>query len=294
MIIRRVTALVLAVSMLPACTAESPRMPPITMPPSTATGTEPDYTFAPPDRGSVRVSTTPSPPVLYQKPPVNATFDYQIGGAYQPGGSVRVVDRDRAETAVTGRYGICYVNAFQTQPGEADLRRWILEDDGGQQVEDPDWPGEYLLDISTAANRTALAAAVGEWFAGCARNGYQAVEPDNLDSWTRSAGALTEDDAVAYAKMLVENAHRHGLAIGQKNTAEFPAVGFDFAVVEECQPYDECDWFRTAFRDRMFEIEYTRAAYETACADHGTQVSVILRDRDVVAQGAEGYVYEQC
>ena len=81
----------------------------------------------------------------------------------------------------------------------------------------------------------------------CARKGFDAVEFDNLDSWTRfdgtdRAGAVPfdEDDAVAYAARLTAIAHALGLAVGQKNTPQLDAstsldvIGFDFAVVEEC------------------------------------------------------------
>jgi len=51
-------------------------------------------------------------------PPVDAQVDYQLGGAYQPEPGIEVVARDRTERVAPGRYNICYVNAYQTQPGE--------------------------------------------------------------------------------------------------------------------------------------------------------------------------------
>ena len=51
-------------------------------------------------------------------PPANGKFDYQIGGAYTPASNVAVVSRDRTDSPAAGKYNICYVNAFQTQPGE--------------------------------------------------------------------------------------------------------------------------------------------------------------------------------
>ena len=248
------------------------------------------------------VAATPSPG--WQAPPAGAVFDYQIGGAYPPAAAVGVVDRDRAAAPVPGRYNICYVNAFQTQPAEnawweANHPTLPLKDAGGRHVEDPDWPGERLLDIADPARREELAAIVGGWFADCAARGYQAVEPDNLDSWTRSSGLLSRDDAVAYARLLVREAHAHGLAVAQKNTPELSAagIGFDFAVAEECAVYDECGEYTAAYGDRVYEIEYTdngSDAYRAACADHGARVSVILRDRDVTPAGDEAYHYEYC
>ena len=59
-------------------------------------------------------------------PPVNAGFDYQIGGDYRPPSGVRVVSRDWfAGSALTGSnmYSICYVNPFQTQDDERGVNR---------------------------------------------------------------------------------------------------------------------------------------------------------------------------
>jgi len=234
----------------------------------------------------------------WQLPPANGRFDYQLGGAYPPAAGVTVVDRDRTARPAAGVYSICYVNAFQTQPGENAW--WTANDDDlqlrdgtGGYLTDPDWPGERILDISTDAKRTRLAAFVGGWFAGCADAGFRAVEPDNLDSYTRSGGALRQGDALAYAQLLKVKAHAAGLAIAQKNAPELAGLGFDFAIAEECAVYDECD----LYQDLVFEIEYTdsgTAAYRAACARRGGRVSIILRDRDVVAAGTPGYHYEYC
>lgn len=238
---------------------------------------------------------------------VAACFDYQLGGAYGPPPGVRVVVRDRAAPPAPGSYGICYVNAFQTQPEETawwqayhdDL---LLHREATTYVSDPDWPGEVLLDTSTAGKRQAIAAIVGGWIDGCARAGYQAVEPDNFDSWARSRSRLSREDNLELAKLLVDHAHRRGLAIAQKNAAEVAPVGrtdvgFDFAVVEECQVYDECDAYLAAYDGRVLEIEYTdngRDAFAAACAARRGAGSVILRDRDLVPAGEADHVYEAC
>ncbi|WP_328417717.1 endo alpha-1,4 polygalactosaminidase [Micromonospora sp. NBC_00389] len=74
-------------------------------------------------------------------------------------------------------------------------------------------------------------------------------------------------------------------------------IGFDFAVVEECQHHDECQSYTDAYGDHLIEIEYTDnpvGAYLRACAIRGARISVILRDRDVVPFGRQGYHYERC
>lgn len=238
-------------------------------------------------------------------PPVDATADYQLGGAYEPAAGVGVVTRDRTEQPSAAAYDICYVNAFQTQPGELD--RWerrhpdlLLRAADGSVVHDPGWPDEVLLDLSTAPRRARLARIVGRWFDGCARAGFDAVEPDNLDSWTRSRGLLRRADTVAYARLLVARAHRAGLAIAQKNSASLTtetSLRFDFAVTEDCEVYRECGRFTRRYGDRVIDIEYVdngTGPFERACRARGERISILLRDRDVVPRGHRDYVYETC
>ena len=183
-------------------------------------------------------------------PPTNGQFDYQIGGAYAPLTSVSIVDRDRSASPVAGLYNICYVNAFQTQPDEASF--WtsghsslLVKRANGTNLTDPDWPGEYILDTSTAAKRSSIATIVNGWMDGCKNRGFQAIEPDNLDSWTRSSTQLSKTNNVTLAKLLATHAHSIGLAIAQQNTPQLgstgkTSIGFDFAIAEECQVYAEC------------------------------------------------------
>lgn len=239
-------------------------------------------------------------------PPANVPFDYQLGGPYSPDPAVGIVDRDRSERPVTGRYNVCYVNAFQTQPGETAWWRrhhpsLLLRTRGGRLVVDRDW-GEVLLDTSTGRKRAALARMVGRWIDGCRARGFQAVEPDNLDSWTRSRGRLTRAENAAYAARLVRRAHAAGLAIAQKNdTAMLPRarrIGFDFAVAEECQVYAECGAYERVYGTRVYEVEYAdaggRAGFDRACAARGSRLSITYRDRDLVPRGRPGYVAAYC
>lgn len=249
-------------------------------------------------------------------PPAEQQFDYQLGGAYAPAGSVGIVVRDRLAPPAAGKYNICYVNAFQTQTSDADW--WLkthpalLARKNGAYIRDPDWPDEYLLDTSTAKKRDALMAIVGPWIDKCAQDGFNAVEPDNLDSWTRSKSVLTKDGNIAFAIRLAERAHAKGLAIAQKNASDLAPIGhskigFDFAVAEECQVWSECDGYMAVYGNRVYEIEYadTRKdasgkpikpidVYKAACAARGSEISIIYRDRALKPVGSTGYVYKAC
>ncbi|MEV5879031.1 endo alpha-1,4 polygalactosaminidase [Streptomyces sp. NPDC052101] len=237
------------------------------------------------------------PPAAVRLPPRGAGFDYQIGGAYPPPKGVRILSRDRSDSPAPGLYNICYVNAFQAQPEEraswpADL---LLRDAHGKVVIDEDW-NEPLLDIGTPAKRERVAQRVNQWIDGCAKKGFDAVEPDNYDSYTRSHHLLTAADATSFMTLLSRHAHARHLAVGQKNTAELTGVreraGLDFAVAEECGQYDECGVYAKAFDDRVVDIEYTDAGLRSALAHWGGRLSIVRRDRDVSTPGSKGYVRE--
>ncbi|MFE7357854.1 endo alpha-1,4 polygalactosaminidase [Streptomyces sp. NPDC057543] len=232
-------------------------------------------------------------------PPAHAGFDYQIGGAYTPPAGVQVVSRDRTASPAAGLYNICYVNAFQVQPGEEG--QWptdlLLRGANGDVVTDPDW-GEALLDVSTAAKRDRVATKVNQWIDGCANKGFNAIEPDNYDSYTRSQGLLTAGNAKAFVTLLSSHAHSRNLAIGQKNTVELAGsraqTGLDFAIAEECGQYDECGDYTAAFGNHVIVIEYTARGLKKACAGWGSQLSIVRRDVDVRTPGSSGYVRKTC
>jgi hypothetical protein len=265
---------------------------------------------------TVAASTFASPALALNPaaPPANAGFDYQIGGDYPLPPGVSVVSRDwfSGRPAADPAYSICYVNAFQTQANERGTdrpdersnwpRRLVLSRLG----DDPHWGGEYLIDISTAKKRQRAAHWVTQMIAGCADEGYEAVEFDNLDSWTRFNGTplkrkvpFGKREALAYAKLLAVQAHGRGMAVGQKNTAgisrrQASRVGFDFAIAEECGRYRECGRYTSVYGDRVIAIEYRRRDFRRTCRSVGDRISVVLRDRLVSRPGSKRYVYDSC
>lgn len=280
--IHRVTALALAAAALISVSA--------------CAASEDTRTPAAADRGST--AATPSTK-SWTLPPRGAGVDYQIGGAYRPAEDVRVVVRDRQARPAKGLYNVCYVNAFQAQPQESE--NWpadlLLRDGHRRLVIDRDWD-EPLLDLRTDALRRRAADRVGRWIEGCARAGYQAVEPDNYDSYTRSHSLLSPSDATAYLGLLTRVAHAHGLAVAQKNTPELASrrtrVGLDFAVAEECGAYEECAVYDRAFDGRVLVVEYTAQGLDRACDAYGDRLSVVRRDLGVRPADARGHVRETC
>lgn len=238
-------------------------------------------------------------------PPPHAAFSYQLGGPFRTGPGIGVVDRDRWVPPAPGAYGICYLNGYQAQPEELGWWRArhpsLLLRRHGRPIVDRGW-NEQLLDTSTAVKRQAIASIVNGWIRACAHAGYRAVEPDNLDSYTRSRGALTASDNLALARLLVASAHSAGLAIAQKNAADLAnpghRLGFDFAIAEECQPYAECGRYLSAYGAHMIEIEYPdnggQRNFGQACQLRGNRISIVYRDRNVSPAGQSGFLERRC
>lgn len=241
-------------------------------------------------------------------PPAGEVVDYQLGGGYPPADGVGGVVRDVTDVPAPGLWSGCYVNGFQTQPAERDA--WlrdhpdlVLHDAAGEPVADPGWPDELLLDTRTADGRAGIAEVVGAQVRACAERGFVAVELDNLDSWTRSGGLLTEEGALDLAARLVAVAHESGLAAGQKNTPDLGArgrdeAGFDFAVAEECLAYDECAAYTDVYGAAVLDVEYAGSGpahdWAAACADASRPPSTVLRDHDLGVPGDDGYVFDAC
>lgn len=247
-------------------------------------------------------------------PPINAKADYQLGGDYPPPKGVTVVSRDWFEgLALKTGYTICYVNAFQTQPDEPRIDRpdetsnWPADLVLTTLGDDPDWPGEFLIDISTDDKRRKALAHVKPMINTCTNKGFDAVEFDNLDSWTRFDGTPKEarvpfgkPAAIAYARLLTAYAHSRRLASAQKNTPQLgrhvsrTVIAFDFVVSEECGRYNECAPYVKAFDRRIIAIEYTNRGFDRACAAIGASVSVVLRDLDLARPPSRRYRYRSC
>jgi hypothetical protein len=284
---RRIRAAVLSIAgvavLVAGCSTDEPPAP---TPPSTATS-------AAQANSALRL------------PDPHASFDYQLGGGYTPPPGVTTVARDRTDKPAGVGYDICYVNGFQTQPADSkEFARQhpdLLVQHDGKPLIDPDWPDEYLYDTSTDAKRAALAAIVEPWIGGCKSSGFDAVEIDNLDSYTRARDALTIDDNIAMATTFATLAHDAGLAIAQKNTVEeskrLRAAGYDFAVTESCIEYDECAGY-TEHYSVVLDIEYTdelgKDAFPGACNSADRAPVMIMRDHYLVTPGQPDYFYQGC
>jgi hypothetical protein len=178
---------------------------------------------------------------------------------------------------------ICYFNAGSWED-------WRSDADGfpssvkGKALEG--WPGEKWLDIR---QMDLLLPIMEKRIADCKAKGFDAVDPDNLDGYTQDSGfSIGASDQIAYNTALAELAHRHGLGIGLKNEAEQVAElvdSFDFAVVEECIKYNECDMYApfTANGKAVLHIEYEGSMEEICAAQRAFGFSTLKKNLNLDA-----------
>ena len=67
----------------------------------------------------------------------------------------------------------------------------------------------------------------------------------------------------------------------------------DFVVAEECNRYDECDVYTGAYGEHVLVIEYREQDFDEGCRDF-PGLSIVLRDKLLVAPGGTGYAYDGC
>lgn len=187
------------------------------------------------------------------------------------GADVYDVDIDETTAAAvqamhdSGAYVVCYLDAGAVEEWRADAASFPPEV-VGQPMDG--WPGERWLDVRRV---DVLEPIMRARIRTCRDKGFDAIDPDNVEGYANETGFdLSAADAVAYFEMLARVAHEHGMSIGLKNGAGIvPDVidVADFAVVEECQQYGECESWRP-FADAgkaVLDIEYDGTA-DSTCA----------------------------
>lgn len=199
----------------------------------------PPTAASPPPVAASAVATTrwvPSP---------GASWQWQLTGRIDTTVDADVFDIDGVESGAetvaalhrAGRRVVCYVDAGAAEEFRPDRGAFpadVLGDSGG-------FDGERLLDVRRL---DVLAPIMAARFDVCREKGFDGIEADLADGYTRDSGfPLTADDQLAYNRMLADLAHDRGLSIGLKNDLDQVAElvdHFDFAVNEQCFEYGEC------------------------------------------------------
>ncbi|WP_326735787.1 endo alpha-1,4 polygalactosaminidase [Streptomyces sp. NBC_01022] len=197
------------------------------------------------------------------QPEPGTDWQWQLSGRLDTSVDAPVYDIDGfdheaaqvAELHRKGRKVICYLSTGaweEFRPDAAKFPRAVLGKGNG-------WKGERWLDI----RRTdVLEPLMESRISMCAKKGFDAVEPDNMDGYRNPSGfPLTAADQLRYNRLIARIAHRHHLAVGLKNDLpQIPELvgDFDFAVNEQCAQYEECEELSPFIEagKAVFHVEY--------------------------------------
>jgi hypothetical protein len=223
--------------------------------------------------------------------PPDAQWQYQLQGVVDRSNPARVFDIDGDGTPRStvralrraGRYVVCYFSAGTYEDFRADAGRLPARVRGRavEGFENERWLDIRRLDVIGPVLRDRMRA--------CASKGFDAVEPDNVDGYANASGfPLRRSDALRFTRWLASTAHGLGLAVGLKNATGLVSAlagRFDFAVVEQCLQYDECDRYRpfVTRHKPVYEVEYEGTTAGLCPRAKALAINTILKDVDLTA-----------
>ncbi|MBN1266900.1 MAG: endo alpha-1,4 polygalactosaminidase [Anaerolineales bacterium] len=241
----------------------------------------------------VPVTESPEPGIDWWHPVVGLTWQWQLTGKLDLDLQTDVIDIDLdAGQSVVDHYHsqgtkvICYINVGSYENWRADAGQFPEEVLGNDYE---GWAGEKWLDVRRI---DLLAPIMLARLDECAEKGFDGVEPDNMEVYTNETGfPLTYEDQLRYALWLAEEAHKRGLAIGQKNASDqtHDLVGiYDFAITEDYFFYGEAELMLPYIEagKPVFAAEYTDLGgdFETFCRQsQAFGFSTILKYRELNA-----------
>ena len=236
---------------------------------------------------------TPAPAADWWRPEPGLTWQWQLTGKLDMDLHTDVIDVDLyvGQSVVDyyhsrGTKVICYISvgSYENWRPDADA---FPDEVLGKDYEG--WSGERWLDIRRI---DLLAPIMLARLDLCAAKGFDAVEPDNMEIHGENTGfPLTYQDQLRYARWLADEAHKRGLAIGQKNAPDMTrdlVELFDFAILEDAFYYHWADEMKpyTDAGKAVFDAEYTDLPGDFAAACRQSQelgFSTILKHRDLDA-----------
>jgi len=200
----------------------------------------------------IKDSTTNNDEIIsesWYKPTSNTTWQWQLTNTLNTSYDVELYDIDLFDTPQAiiddlhnkGKKVICYFSAGSYEDWRAD------KNDFPDSIKGNDldgWADEKWLDISKL---DLLKPIMDARFDIAKEKKCDGVEPDNVDGYTNNTGfSLTYNEQLEYNRYLANAAHKRGLSIALKNDLDQIndlELYFDFAVNEQCNQYNECDYY---------------------------------------------------
>ncbi|GAA0606412.1 endo alpha-1,4 polygalactosaminidase [Thalassospira tepidiphila] len=235
-------------------------------------------------------------------PVPNGPFHWQLQGTLDVDDAIRIVGADLFDVSAdqvaawraAGHYPICYINVGAFEDWRDDAKAFPQDVIGAPYW---GWDGENWLDISRFE---LFANVISARLDLCRDKGFLAVEPDNIDAYEADQSSkptgfdITRDDQLRYVNWLITEAHKRGLAIGQKNVADLvPDLvdQMDFALLESAYRFGfmhEFDIYVSQNKP-VFVVEYLDEgadanAFCPAAKQHGFQGVIAHLDLDQTPQ----------
>lgn len=200
----------------------------------------------------------------WEPAPTTAPWQWQLQGKIDTSVPACVFDVDGFETPPatvaalhrSGRVAICYLDVGSWESYRPDAKRFpraVL----GRRYEG--FPDERWLDI---AHFHRFAPILERRFRLCAHKGFDAVEPDNVAGFENRTGfPLTAAEQLRFNRWVAARVHALGMAVALKNDpgqVRGLLARFDFAIVEQCFQYEECNSYEPFVQagKAVFEAEY--------------------------------------
>jgi hypothetical protein len=252
--------------------------------PTAAVGAEPSSATCPPVQRQANGTWKPQA--------TTAPWQWQLQGKIDTGVPACVFDVDGFETPAatvaalhrSGRVAVCYLDVGSWESYRPDAKRFPRAVIGRRYEGFPD---ERWLDISRFHR---FAPILERRFEICAHKGFDAVEPDNLAGWENHTGFdLTAADQLRFNRWVAAHVHPLGMAVALKNDprqAQALLGRFDFAIVEQCFQYEECDSYSPFIRagKPVFEAEYELQPSAYCSEAKALGISAIRKSYDLFAQ----------
>ncbi len=182
-------------------------------------------------------------------PPQDLTWYWQLQGTVNNSEPVQAYDIDGFDNEASevatlhskGIKAICYIDVGTWESWRPDASSFPSSVIGANNG----WPGEKFLDIRALSTLEPIMTKRLEM---CRAKGFDAVEPDNIDTYEEPATGfpLTGAEQITYDTWIADEVHSLGMAVLQKNDGEQTSslrTHFDGALTEECNVYSECSNF---------------------------------------------------
>jgi len=196
--------------------------------------------------------------------PAGTKWYWQLQGTINTSLSPKVYDIDLYDTSTatisylksSGHIVICYFSAGTYEDWRSDAGSFPTSALGNNV---DGWPGEKWLDVRNTQVRSIMASRMDL----AKSKGCDGLEPDNVDGYSNGSGfPLTSADQINFNKYLADQAHARGMIIALKNSTDLVSAlvnSFDFAVVEECFKYNECEEYSPFITQNkaVLNAEYT-------------------------------------